>query len=65
MFPYSHNPIFEYIYHTTIYYTPPPNGFVKGFLLLLIKYFITIYLDFCYLKKIDIECVTTLKTEQK
>ena len=33
---------------------PPPNGFVKGFLLLLIKYFIAIYLDFCYLKKIDI-----------
>lgn len=46
MFPYSHNPIFEYIYHTTIYYTPPRNGFVKGFLLLLIKLFFDIPLDF-------------------
>lgn len=63
---YSHNPIFHCIFHTTTSsIPPPPNAFVKRFLLLLIKYFIAIYLDFCYLKRIDIEYVTTLKTEQK
>ena len=51
MFPYSHNPIFEYVYHTTIYYTHPPNAFVKRFLLLSIKYFIDIPLDFSLFDK--------------
>lgn len=43
---YDHNPIFEYIYHTTIYYTPPPKWLCQGISITFNKIFFDIPLDF-------------------
>lgn len=49
---YGHNPIFHCFFHTdSSIIPPPPNAFVKRFLLLSIKYFIDIPLDFSLFDK--------------